>query len=119
MTMLLNNCFGLILSHRLMQLMLVSGHLVQFHIASHRTTHHMRSRVISLSDAYVCSGHFATQSLPIHEFAKTREPLRRRFQDGLESEDLESDTVFLLWYMSSTFSQISFLTAFTGIVPEP
>lgn len=80
-----------------MQLILVSGHLVQFHITSHRASHHMRSQAISLLNAYVCSGHFATQSLPVDEFTMSREPLHRRFQDGLESEDNESDTVFLIW----------------------
>lgn len=80
-----------------MQIMLVFGHLVQFQITSHQTSQHVRSQVISLSDAYVCSGHYATQSLPVDEFAASREPLCRRFQDGLETEDHELDTVFLLW----------------------
>ena len=72
-----------------MQIMLVSEHLVQFHITSHQASQHARSQAISLLDTYVCSGHFATQSLPVDEFAANREPLHRHFQDGLESEDHE------------------------------
>jgi Pleckstrin homology domain len=59
----------------------------------------VRSQAISLLDAYICSGHFAIQSLPAEEFAPTQGPIRRRFQDGLESEDEDEDTVFLLWYL--------------------
>ena len=97
MSPFLDRCIFLLFPTRLMQLILVSGHLVQFHITSHRASHHMRSQAISLLNAYVCSGHFATQSLPVDEFTMSREPLHRRFQDGLESEDNESDTVFLIW----------------------
>ncbi|KAF8575447.1 hypothetical protein K439DRAFT_1369937 [Ramaria rubella] len=100
---------GLRGQYRLMQLVLVPGHLIQFHIGSHQTSHHLRSRTTSLLDAYVCSGHYATQSLPIEEFSLTQPPLPRRFQDGLENEDHELDTVFLIWYrphaMGATNSQ--------------
>lgn len=85
------------LPNRLMQLVLVSGHLIQFHITSQRVSHHLRSKTSSLLDAYVCSGHFATQSLPVDEFPMNREPLPRRFQDGLEIGDPELDTVFVIW----------------------
>lgn len=81
----------------LAQLVIVSGHLVQFHIDASKATHHPRSMTISLLDAYVCSGHYATQSLPIGEFSTTQPPLPRRFQDGLENNDHELDTVFLVW----------------------
>jgi hypothetical protein len=80
-----------------MQLVLVSGHLIQFHITSHGASHHMRSKTISLLDAYVCSGHFATQSLPVDEVSTDQEPLPRRFQDGLENEDPELDTICVIW----------------------
>jgi hypothetical protein len=80
-----------------MELILVPGHLIQFHIGSAGMSHHLRSKTISLLDAYVCSGHYGTQSLPVDEFSTTQPPLPRRFQDGLESEDHELDTVFLIW----------------------
>ncbi|KIJ54719.1 hypothetical protein M422DRAFT_240799 [Sphaerobolus stellatus SS14] len=83
--------------YRLMQLVLVSGHLVQFHITP-QSSQNFRALTISLLDAYVCSGHYATQSLPLGEFSTSQPPLPRRFQDGLENEDHEWDTVFLIWY---------------------
>jgi len=82
----------------LTQLVLVSGHLIKFHIGA-SGAYYSRSSTISLLDAYVCSGHYATQSLPIGEYSTTQPPLPRRFQDGLEIEDNELDTVFLIWYI--------------------
>lgn len=83
---------------RLVQLVLADGHLLQFDILP--SDQNSRSWTVSLLDAYVCSGHFAAQSLPVHEFSITKPPTPRRFQDGLQIEDNELDLVFLIWYNS-------------------
>ncbi|GJJ15604.1 hypothetical protein Clacol_009882 [Clathrus columnatus] len=79
-------------------LALVTGHIIQFDIIS--SGQNSRSSTISLLDAYICSGHFATQSLSVNEFSTFQPPVPRRFQDGLEIEDHELDLVFLIWYRS-------------------
>ena len=76
--------------------MLVSGHLVQFRIEPNHAEHHHRGDIINLLDTYVCSGIFAMQALPRREFLVEVAP--KRYQDGLEAEDSEEDTTFLLWY---------------------
>jgi len=89
---------GLRGQYRLVQLILVPGYLIQFHIGSANVSHHLKSKTTSLLDAYVCSGHYATQSLSVDEFSTTQPPLPRRFQDGLEIEDHELDTLLLIRY---------------------
>ncbi|KAF8516818.1 Pleckstrin homology domain-containing protein [Hysterangium stoloniferum] len=100
---------GLRGQYRLMQLILLPGHLIQFHIESGSVSHHLRSRTISLLDAYVCSGHYATQSLSVDEFSTTQPPLPRRFQDGLEIKDYELDTMFLIWWVMMIYFSGLFL----------
>ena len=78
--------------------MLISGHLVQFHITGRSSLHHRRERVLSLLDAYVCSGYFAAQYLPEGQYDANAPPVARRYQDGLETDDGEEDTLFVLWY---------------------
>ncbi|EJD50692.1 hypothetical protein AURDEDRAFT_83726 [Auricularia subglabra TFB-10046 SS5] len=75
---------------------LVSGHLIQFHIAPRNSEHHPRGDTINLLDAYVCSGLFAMQALPRREFLVPLAP--KRYQDGLEADDAEEDVTFMLWY---------------------
>lgn len=83
-----------------MQLVLVSGHLIEFHITG-TSLHHRRRRTIHLLDAYICSGYLAAQHLPEGQYHPDDPPLPRRYQDGLESDDLEEDTLFIVWWHRS------------------
>ena len=78
--------------------MLLSGHLVQFEISHNSSLHHRRDKVINLLDAYVCSGYFAAQYLPEGQYDANKPPVARRYQDGLETDDGEEDTLFIVWY---------------------
>ncbi|KAI0947149.1 hypothetical protein AcV7_009650 [Taiwanofungus camphoratus] len=89
---------GLLGPYRHLQLVLVSGKLVQFRITSGKSLHHRRHKIISLLDAYVCSGYFAAQYLPEGQYDPDAPPVARRYQDGLESDDHEEDTLFMIWY---------------------
>ncbi|TBU28603.1 Pleckstrin homology domain-containing protein [Dichomitus squalens] len=80
------------------QLVLLSGHLVQFEISHKSSLHHRRDKVINLLDAYVCSGYFAAQYLPEGQYDANKPPVARRYQDGLETDDVEEDTLFIVWY---------------------
>jgi hypothetical protein len=57
----------------------------------------MRRRT-NLLDAYVCSGYFAALALPQGQYDPTIAPEARRYQDGLESDDLEEDMLFIVWF---------------------
>lgn len=83
---------------RHLQLVLISGHLVQFHITGRTSLHHRKDRVLDLLDAYVCSGYLAAQHLPEGQYDANAAPVARRYQDGLETDDGEEDTLFVLWY---------------------
>ncbi|TDL23189.1 hypothetical protein BD410DRAFT_787507 [Rickenella mellea] len=89
---------GLRGQYKHMQLVLISGNLIQFHIVRRTHMHHHRSRTINLLDAYVCSGYFAALSLPRGEYRLDAPPTARIFQDGLETNDTDEDTLFMLWY---------------------
>lgn len=78
--------------------MLVSGHLVKFLISGRTSLHHRRHKLINLLDAYTCSGYLAAQHLPDGQYHPDNPPLARRYQDGLESDEREEDTLFMLWY---------------------
>ena len=54
--------------------------------------------MLHLFDAYVCSGYFAAQYLPEGQYDANAPPVARRYQDGLETDDGEEDTLFVLWY---------------------
>ncbi|KAI0345763.1 hypothetical protein BDW22DRAFT_1324984 [Trametopsis cervina] len=82
---------------RHMQLVLVAGHLVEFNIPRAGVSLH-RQRVIHLLDAYVCSGYLAALRLPEGQYNPDAPPLPRRYQDGLESNDLDEDTLFIVWW---------------------
>ncbi|KAH9854680.1 Pleckstrin homology domain-containing protein [Lenzites betulinus] len=84
--------------YRHIQLILISGHLVQYQITGHASLHHKRDKVIPLLDAYLCSGYFAAQYLPEGQYDANAPPVARRYQDGLETDDGEEDTLFVLWY---------------------
>lgn len=55
---------------------------------------------IGLRDAYVGSGYFAVTILPRGQY-KADTSLPRRYQDGLEADDPEEDTIFAVWYLST------------------
>ncbi|KAI0754967.1 Pleckstrin homology domain-containing protein [Daedaleopsis nitida] len=80
------------------QLVLIAGHLVQFHITGTGVFHHRKKKVVHLIDAYVCSGYFAAQYLPEGQYDANKPPVARRYQDGLETDDGEEDTLFIIWY---------------------
>ncbi|KAK7690007.1 hypothetical protein QCA50_006649 [Cerrena zonata] len=60
--------------------------------------HHKKHIVVNLLDAYVVSGFFAAQHLPIGQYHPDNPPLARRYRDGLESDENEEDTLFMIWY---------------------
>lgn len=62
--------------------------------------HHRKRKTINLIDAYVCSGYFAAQTLPSGQFKPDTPATARRYADGLETDDPEEDTLFMLWYRS-------------------
>lgn len=82
---------------RHVQLILLSGHLVEFRITSN-SLYHRRKKTIHLLDAYVCSGYLAAQHLPEGQYNPDSPPLPRRYQDGLESDDRDEDTLFMIWW---------------------
>ncbi len=56
---------------------------------------------IGLLDAYVGSGYFAVTILPRGQYTADTS-LPRRYQDRLEADDPEEDTIFAVWYISTT-----------------
>jgi Pleckstrin homology domain len=82
----------------MVQLFLVSGQLVPYHITPKTTLHRKQFKVINLLDAYVCSGYFAAQTLPKGQYSPNAPATPRRYQDGLETDDPEEDTLFTVWY---------------------
>ncbi|EUC60236.1 spore wall assembly-like protein, putative, partial [Rhizoctonia solani AG-3 Rhs1AP] len=77
---------------------LTGGHLVLYHITPNVTAYHHHSRTVNLADAYVYSGQIAVRSLPRAAGVDSRQKIPRRYQDGLESDDSEEDTTFIIWY---------------------
>ncbi|KAH7921911.1 hypothetical protein BV22DRAFT_1197834 [Leucogyrophana mollusca] len=89
---------GLRGQYKLVQLFLVSGHLVQYHVSPKSTLHRRRAKEISLLDAYVCSGYLAALGLRGGEYDPDSPSVPRRYQDGLEADDPEEDMLFIIWY---------------------
>ncbi|KAG8826289.1 hypothetical protein FRC19_009348 [Serendipita sp. 401] len=79
---------------------LVAGHLIRFRLASSRAhsprAMHSHAKSINLLDAFVTSGHFA--ALELDEGNGGFEPVPRRFQDGLETDDRDIDTLIIIRY---------------------
>jgi hypothetical protein len=71
---------------------------MQFRIKPQSTVHQVRRTKISLVDAYVCSGYIAAIGLPNGQYDPNARTIPRRYQDGLETEDPEEDTIFMIWY---------------------
>lgn len=76
----------------------MNGHLVQFQIKPTTLLYYQKRKTINLIDAYVCSGYFAAQALPSGQFKPDMPATARRYADGLETDDPEEDTLFMLWY---------------------
>ncbi|KAJ7696070.1 Pleckstrin homology domain-containing protein [Mycena rosella] len=88
---------GLHGQYKFVQLFLLPGHLVQFRIAPKSSLHLAMHKDINLADAYVTSGYFAALTLPDGEYTPDA-ALPRRYQDGLETADEDTDTLFMLCY---------------------
>ncbi|KAJ7254353.1 Pleckstrin homology domain-containing protein [Mycena haematopus] len=88
---------GLYGQYTFVQLFLLPGHLAQFRITPGTALHLAMNQNINLADAYVCSGYFAALTLPTGEYT-SEHALPRRYQDGLETDDPDEDTLFMLWY---------------------
>jgi len=78
---------------------LVANHLVQYSIRPNSLLHPIFKK-IRLSDAYVCSGFLAALALPEGEFDPSKSPSGRRYLDGLETDDNDEDTIFVVQYRS-------------------
>ncbi|KAF7985501.1 hypothetical protein HWV62_3705 [Athelia sp. TMB] len=80
------------------QLFLVSGHLIRYRITPKSSLHRRQYKAINLLDAYVTSGYFAALKLPRGQYDPQDPSVPRRYQDGLEADDLEEDMLFIVWY---------------------
>ena len=79
-----------------MQMCLVTGHIVFFHIkqGNQMNVYH-RSRTVNLLDTLVTSGKAALES--ISSYAEEEAHFARRYADGLECDDPAQDTLFIIW----------------------
>ena len=84
---------------RLVQLFLVTGQLVQFHIEPKSTHYRRQGKVISLLDAYVVSGVQAARVLPQGQYNPNNPITPRRYADGLESNDADENMLFVVFYV--------------------
>ncbi|PFH53944.1 hypothetical protein AMATHDRAFT_740 [Amanita thiersii Skay4041] len=88
---------GLRGTYKLVQMFLVTNHLIQYLISPTSTLHPLVKK-INLTDAYICSGYMAALVLPEDEFNPSRPAAPRRYQDGLETDDKEEDIIFMIRY---------------------
>ncbi|CAK5280363.1 unnamed protein product [Mycena citricolor] len=88
---------GMYGQYKFVQLFLLPGNLVQFHIAPNSSLHLAMKHRINLADAYVCSGYFAALALPNDQYVPDA-TLPRRYNDGLETDDPDEDSLFMIWY---------------------
>jgi len=88
---------------RLVHLFIADGHLVQYHISGLKTYHKRRKEVINLIDAYAISGLLAVHMLPSGEYQPNAPPTARRYRDGLESDDRDEDTIFIVLYYPHSY----------------
>ncbi|KAG7443112.1 uncharacterized protein BT62DRAFT_935448 [Guyanagaster necrorhizus] len=88
---------GLSGQFKLARMILVSGSLCLFRIKSHSALYNAMHK-ISLSDAYICSGYFAAMALPQGQYDPDSNSIPRHYQDGLETDDPEEDTLFAIRY---------------------
>jgi hypothetical protein len=90
---------------RLVELFLVAGQLVQFHIKPKSTHYRRQGKAVSLLDAYVVSGVLAAQVLPQGQYNPNNPITPRRYADGLESDDTEENMLFMVYYVSNKVAQ--------------
>lgn len=90
--------------YKMSQLVLVSGHLIQFQVRRSSTLHRRHWRDISLLDAYIYSGYLATLALPREELNYGDPTPPRRYCDGLEVDEPLEDVLFMLWYRKTRTS---------------
>lgn len=50
-------------------------------------------------DAYVCSGYLAALALPRGQYDANKTTTPRKYQDGLEADDIEEDMLFVIWHL--------------------
>jgi hypothetical protein len=91
--------------HRLVELVLVGARLVQYQISSKSPLHLRWSKSINLGDAYVCSGYLAALALPKDQYNPSASPVAKRYQDGLEVDDSDEDTLFVILFRNKSPSQ--------------
>ena len=82
---------------------LVEGHLITFHIRPRSAVHPRRKKSVNLIDAYTISGLFAARMLPSGQYKVNAPVAARRYRDGLECEDREEDTLFIVLYYPHSF----------------
>ncbi len=90
---------------RLVQLFLVTGQLVRFHIRPQSTHYRRQGKVISLLDAYILSGVLAARALPKGQYNPNNPITPRRYADGLESDDTEENMLFVVFYVPRKVAQ--------------
>jgi hypothetical protein len=74
-------------------MVLIPGHVVLFQIANTRHGHHHFSNSLNLTDAYVFTGLLGACHFPeLFDF----NPAPRRYQDGLETDDPDFTTTFII-----------------------
>jgi len=79
-----------------MYMILIPGHVVLFHVTATKSGYHHHSRTVNLVDSYIYSGALIASHLPT--LFDTTAP--RRYQDGLETNDSDLDTTFIIRYRS-------------------
>ena len=90
---------------RLVELFLVAGQLVQFHIKPRSTHYRRQGKAVSLVDAYIVSGVLAAQALPKGQYNPNNPTTPRRYADGLESDDTEENMLFIVYYVPNKAAQ--------------
>ncbi|KAI0304331.1 Pleckstrin homology domain-containing protein [Multifurca ochricompacta] len=91
--------------YKLVQLLLVAGKLVQFHIKPKSVHFQRRGNLVPLLDGYVLSGVIAAQALPKGQYNPNNPVTPRRYADGLESDDSEENTIFIVYYVPNRMAQ--------------
>lgn len=86
--------------YKLVQLFLVAGRLLQYHVSRNSFLRH-KNKEINLMDSYVCSGYLAALALQPGEYHPETPSAPRRYFDGFEADDPEEDMLFAIWYRKS------------------
>ncbi|KIY67116.1 hypothetical protein CYLTODRAFT_397691 [Cylindrobasidium torrendii FP15055 ss-10] len=89
---------GLRGQYKTVQMFLVSGALVMFRVKPGTQLYPAMKKRVSLQDAYTCSGYFAALTLPSGQYDPEKNSVPRRYGDGLETDDQEEDTLFMICY---------------------